>query len=664
MFQTFYQLREQPFGANPDPRFLYLSRAHREAFSSLLYRVQADSGFLAMVAEPGMGKTTLLFHLLRQLEPAARTAFLFQTQCTSHELLQHLLSEFECDTSITDTVRMSQELKSLLLAEANAGRRCVLIIDEAQNLERETLETIRLLSNFETPRQKLLQIILSGQGELGDMLNRAELQQLRQRLSCIVHIQRFTPEETTLYIAHRLTIAGYTGKLSQLFNLQALARIAQLSEGIPRVINNICFNALSLGFALESKQIGLGIIDEVASDLGFSSAQRFARPEQLTFRTASFVNSSGSTMVGSWDDGGDAFTAIAEACIEQDQVEVKVVTMGTRARTARMDAQSECLECGTEEQAPEADEVYALPVSASDDIFTPSVNGATNSELTSSSSETETSDAKHQTPAFLMSLSKVHNAVRNSSGLFLVRGCVCVLALCVAPTIHNRVRYSVSGQKGVDSVKENLLPSATLRPLEATELSLIPQDHGTQFPNNVEISPQIAREQLRAYFSESNSHMEYSLAKKMRNAGPSPGVVINPASYDVGQLLEPLPLNSMPVTARAIPVSSPDSDSAQRRSSQSAPLTGRDFMASYVPPRAIWRPAPTNPDATRNAISKEGVLLVLSVSSNGTVYKVDALKGSTILVAAAEGAVKQWKYSPALSNGRPIDSQVFVSFQF
>ena len=662
MFQTFYQLREQPFGANPDPRFLYLSRAHREAFSSLLYRVQADSGFLAMVAEPGMGKTTLLFHLLRQLEPTARTAFIFQTQCTSHELLQHLLSEFECDTSITDTVRMSQELKSLLIAEANTGRRCVLIIDEAQNLERETLETIRLLSNFETPRQKLLQIILSGQGELGDMLARAELQQLRQRLSCIVHIQRFTPEETTLYIAHRLTIAGYTGKLSQLFNLQALARIAQLSDGIPRVINNICFNALSLGFALESKQIGLGIIDEVASDLGFSSAQRFAQPEQLKFRTASFVNSSGSAMAGSWDEGGDAFTAITEACIEQGQVEVKVVTMG--ARTARMDAQSECLECNTEEQDREADDVYALPVSSSDDIFTPSVNVATDPELTGSSSETETGDAKHQTPAFLMSLSNVHNAVRNSSGLFLVRGCVCVLALCVAPTIHNRARYSASGQKTVDSVKENQLPSATLRPLEATELSLTPQDHGTQPPNNVEISPQIAPEQLRAHFSESTSHLEYSFARKMRKASQSAAVVVDPASFNLGQLLDPLPLNSVPVTARAISVSSPDSDSALRRSSQSAPLTGRDFMASYVPPRAIWRPAPTNPDATRSAISKEGVLLVLSVSSNGTVYKVDALKGSTILVAAAEGAVKQWKYSPALSNGRPIDSQVFVSFQF
>src|SRR4030088_663512 len=112
MFDTYYQLREPPFAIIPDPRFLYLSRTHREAFSSLLYRIQIDSGFLAMIAQPGMGKTTLLYHLLQQLQPVARTAFLFQTQCTSHELLRHLLSEFECDTTITDAVRMSRELKS------------------------------------------------------------------------------------------------------------------------------------------------------------------------------------------------------------------------------------------------------------------------------------------------------------------------------------------------------------------------------------------------------------------------------------------------------------------------------------------------------------------------------------------------------------------------
>ena len=278
MLETFHQFREPPFGVNPDPRFLYLSRTHREAFSSLLYRIEMDSGFLAMVAQPGMGKTTLLFHLLQQLQPKARTAFIFQTQCTSSELLRHLLSEFECRTDTTDPVRVVQELKAMLVAEAAAGRRCVLVVDEAQNLGPDVLETIRLLSNFETPRKKLLNIVLSGQSELGEMLARAELRQLRQRLSRIIHLDKFTPQETARYIAHRLAIAGYSGQLEGLFSADALAKIARLSEGVPRVINNLCFNALSLSYALGARQIDVDLVEEAALDLGLSEEQE-AKPD-------------------------------------------------------------------------------------------------------------------------------------------------------------------------------------------------------------------------------------------------------------------------------------------------------------------------------------------------------------------------------------------------
>ena len=121
MFASFYQLREQPFGAHPDPAFLYLSKTHREVFSSLLYRIKTDCGFLAMIAEPGMGKTTLLFHLLNHLQTMARTAFIFQTQCTSNEFMRYLLSEFGYAADTTDPVRMSQELKAILVGEATAG---------------------------------------------------------------------------------------------------------------------------------------------------------------------------------------------------------------------------------------------------------------------------------------------------------------------------------------------------------------------------------------------------------------------------------------------------------------------------------------------------------------------------------------------------------------
>ena len=276
MFASFYQLQDQPFGVNPDPRYLYLSKTHREVFSSLLYRIQTDCGFLAMIAQPGMGKTTLLFHLLSQFQITARTAFVFQTQSNSNDFMRCLLSEFGCSANTTDPVRIFQELKAILVAEANAGRRCIALIDEAQNLQAEVLETIRLLSDFETPRRKLLQIILSGQLELEDKLSHPGLSQLRQRLSSIARLQQFGTEDTILYIAHRLKTAGHNGDVTSLFDRPALARIVILSGGIPRIINNVCFNALSLGFALGAKQIDSSIIEEVACDLGINESLQTA----------------------------------------------------------------------------------------------------------------------------------------------------------------------------------------------------------------------------------------------------------------------------------------------------------------------------------------------------------------------------------------------------
>src|SRR6266478_5579064 len=166
MFLDYYRLREQPFGVTPDPRFLYLSPAHREALASLYYGIEAGRGFLALIAKPGMGKTTLLFQLLEKFQGNARTAFLFQTQCSSREFMRFLLAELGFESQEQDFVRMHEEFNKLLLQEARAGKRFIIVVDEAQNLDPSVLETVRLLSDFETPQAKLLQIILSGQPEL------------------------------------------------------------------------------------------------------------------------------------------------------------------------------------------------------------------------------------------------------------------------------------------------------------------------------------------------------------------------------------------------------------------------------------------------------------------------------------------------------------------
>jgi len=265
MFLNFYGLREQPFGVTPDPRFLYLSPTHREALASMYYGIDAERGFVALIAKPGMGKTNLLFQLLQQFRAKARTAFVFQTQCTSREFMRFLLLELGCEVDADmDLVSMHEAFNRCLLQEAHAGRRFIVVVDEAQNLEPSVLETIRLLSDFETPQAKLLQIVLSGQPELADKLSRPSLRQLRQRVSLLTTLKPLPADEVVHYINHRLRAAGRED--NSLFTPAAVKLIAEMSEGIPRNINNICFNALSLGCALKQKTIDVDAIRQVAAD--------------------------------------------------------------------------------------------------------------------------------------------------------------------------------------------------------------------------------------------------------------------------------------------------------------------------------------------------------------------------------------------------------------
>jgi|HubBroStandDraft_5_1064220.scaffolds.fasta_scaffold04756_2 general secretion pathway protein A len=265
MYLNFYGLREQPFGVTPDPRFLYLSAAHREAFASLYYGIEANRGFLGLIAKPGMGKTTILFHLLEKFRTTARTAFLFQTQCNSREFMRYLLAELGYEGDSQDFVRLHEEFNRRLLHEARAGNRLIVVIDEAQNLDASVLETVRLLSDFETPRAKLMHIILAGQPELADKLASPGLAQLRQRVSILHGLEPLPSWEIKSYIEHRMKIAGYEGE--PVFTPDAYEAIADFTEGIPRNVNNFCFNALSLSYAMQKKIVDLDTVKEVISDL-------------------------------------------------------------------------------------------------------------------------------------------------------------------------------------------------------------------------------------------------------------------------------------------------------------------------------------------------------------------------------------------------------------
>ena len=263
-FLEHFGLNEQPFGVTPDPRFLYLGPKHRQALAALNHGTELNRGFLTLIAPPGMGKTSLLFSYLEGLRNKARTAFLFQTDCDSRELMAYLLADLGLDGTGKDLPEMHSILNQTLTEEMRSGRRFVLVIDEAQNLTEKVLESVRLLSNFETPWMKLMQIVMAGQPQLAERLAQPSMAQLRQRISFAIRIEPLTSEEITAYVDHRLWVAGYKG--ASLFSIGARTLLAEQSEGIPRNINNLCFCAMSLAWATKQKIIDREMMREALEE--------------------------------------------------------------------------------------------------------------------------------------------------------------------------------------------------------------------------------------------------------------------------------------------------------------------------------------------------------------------------------------------------------------
>jgi general secretion pathway protein A len=321
MYLNFFGLKEQPFGVTPDPRFLYLSEAHKEALASLYYGIEANRGFIGLIAQPGMGKTTMIFHLLETFRTTARIAFLFQTHCNSREFMRLLLAELGCEEDTQDLVRMYDEFNKRLLQIAQEGHRLIVVVDEAQNLETEVLETLRLLSNFETSQAKLMHIILAGQPALAQKLASPRLTQLRQRVSIVQGLAPLSHEEVKIYIEHRLRVAGYRGV--PIFSAEAYEAIANTTEGIPRNINNFCFNALSLACALRKKTVDLDVVKEVLADLDIQKLTQGVPSEAMESRYRALQD------VASSPAEAETYTEIsnaAEAAAYMQQVATKLRT--------------------------------------------------------------------------------------------------------------------------------------------------------------------------------------------------------------------------------------------------------------------------------------------------------------------------------------------------
>jgi type II secretory pathway predicted ATPase ExeA/outer membrane protein OmpA-like peptidoglycan-associated protein len=264
-----FGLRENPFGVTPDPRFLFLSQTHREALASLVNGIDCDFGFQILVAQPGMGKTTLLFNFLERFRGTAHTAFLFQPQSNPVELLQSVLIELGTHSEETSLRKLSEQLNQVLTRSAEEHKRVIVVLDEAQNLDFSVLEALRQLSNFETASSKLMQIILAGQPQLAKRLALPEQEQLMQRISAFGRLSPLALTETQAYIEHRLATAGYQG--AHLFTQGAIRSIWERSRGVPRNINTLCFGAMMLAFAEHARSIDNRIIDEAGRDLDLNS---------------------------------------------------------------------------------------------------------------------------------------------------------------------------------------------------------------------------------------------------------------------------------------------------------------------------------------------------------------------------------------------------------
>jgi general secretion pathway protein A len=272
MYERFYNLRDRPFALSPDPDYLYPSRVHREALDYLRFGIEGHAGFVVITGEIGSGKTTLLQVLLRNLDGQTTVVRLVNTLLTGRELLESILLDLDVGPVPPTKPTMLRELAQALIEQRSRGRRVIAVIDEAQNLSLDALEELRMLSNLETEKSKLMQIVLVGQPDLRDKLSLQQLEQLRQRVTVRYHIDPLDAEETAKYINHRLRRAAINAPLQ--FPRDVTDAVHARSHGVPRLINVICDAVLLFGYADERRLVDLELVEGALEELEASSVLR------------------------------------------------------------------------------------------------------------------------------------------------------------------------------------------------------------------------------------------------------------------------------------------------------------------------------------------------------------------------------------------------------
>ena len=672
MILQYYGMREQPFGVTPDPHYLYLSPTHREALASLIYGIEAGRGFMALIAKPGMGKTTLLFQLLERLGNSARTVFLFQTQCDPCEFFHYLLSDMGIDSKDQDLAGMHGQLNQVLLAEARAGRPFVLIIDEAQNLADSVLETVRLLSDFETPRAKLMQIILAGQPQLAAKLALPSLVQLRQRISLFACLEPLSQQETRAYIDHRLKVAGYTR--SGLFTPEAMEMITARGRGIPRDINNLCFNALSLGFALQKKKIDAAIMHEVLADLSLGTLVE--EPSEVP-RTPVVLQPVSRDVQPVAQEASDARMAPV-----QQPVSRAAQRIAQKAFDFPMPPVQEPVSRAAPPAAQEASDVLMTPAvqrPVSPDA-PPAAKGASDVLTTPAVQQPVSPDAQPADKDIAQSAPKVAGVGRRPA---LWVGALAATALVTAGFLvylreKARIGEHVPPAQTV-SASNSTGPAPTVsRRLGIRDLSSASAGHTVPhaLPFVRKATPRESKlEGVRSQVVPKPGNAARKVAGNLReNSVPRSHLPKEATSQKAAvaplqvrtvlpqvALIKAEPSYSLQPPNEAISNSSEGTAEAAPASVKRVRVGGQAQAAKLV-----FQPKPEYPTLAKSARVQGTVRLEVVVARDGTVETLRVLSGHPLLVEAAEVAVARWRYQPTVLNGNPIAvvTEVDVDFAF
>jgi len=274
MYEAFFNLEDSPFGLTPDPRFLFRSKGHHGVLSTLVYGITSQKGVMALIGDVGTGKTTLCWALMRELPEHVQSALVLNPHLSDSELLAAILHDLGVEHGGATKGELMAALHNFLLGAGGEGKTVVVILDEAQRMSVRALEQIRILSNLETPKRKLLQIVLVGQPELEEKLKRRELRQVNQRIGIRCSLRPLSKRETFRYIEHRLRVAGLVGTLP--FRPGALSRIYRYSRGIPRVINQLCDRVLAVGCSFRAREITAAMVKTAIEHLEGTRRRRSA----------------------------------------------------------------------------------------------------------------------------------------------------------------------------------------------------------------------------------------------------------------------------------------------------------------------------------------------------------------------------------------------------